>query len=143
MQVYVGSSRNSSVSPTPLFVVVFIVTSLFLITCVLLLEEKAQYSSCTLSKSEATLQEYILLRYILHKKTSSLLTIVHCITLYCYCITLKLSFFVCIPIRVKNTTAVKVNNSCNVLLWPSAANAGGCLSVRIAFPSLRFNSNSC
>lgn len=92
MQVYVGSSRNSGVSPTPLFVVVFIVTSPFLITCVLLLKEKAQYSSCTLSKSEVTLQEYILLRHILHKITSFLLTIVHCIRLYCYCITLKLSF---------------------------------------------------
>lgn len=52
MQVYVDPSRTKGISPTPLFVVFFIVTSLFLIMLVLLLEEKAQYSGCTLSKSK-------------------------------------------------------------------------------------------
>jgi len=49
-------------------------------------------------------------------------------------------FFMCVPTRVKNTA---VNSSCNLSLRPSAAGAGGCLSLCAAFPSLTFSSNSC
>lgn len=65
MQVYVDSFRSRGVSPTPLIVVGFFFPEhLCLYTYVLLLEEKAQYRSCTLGKSKATPQPCILLRHV-------------------------------------------------------------------------------
>lgn len=55
VRLHVDSSRSKGVSPAPLFAGFVFVTSLFLPTQELLLEDKAQYSCHTLSKSRAAL----------------------------------------------------------------------------------------